>query len=794
MFPRPHRPKILGFIDESASAWRVTLLGLAFGLGMTAALAITADLFARQQVRQRFELLASERTARIEERLLDQAQRLDSLRRFITWSDQPTEAAFEGFSTPLLARTRAFSWMPRVSDVQRSEFEARAGFPIRAVNGNAELVISPPATVYFPIAYSAFVGAGATPYGLDLASDAVRRTTLEKASAARGLAVSPPLDLIAIDPPYNRGVLIVAPVYQLPLPSMAEGDSRLRGYVSAIISLHELLGDGLPAPGEDNLFVRILDLSSPDQHEVLYTSQGVAGDESVAISRLLHLADRSYRIELKPSRLFVAGNRSLVGVVIAVLGTLLTLLFCGLLYSLVTQRQRALQLVRQRTAELSLSEQRLRHTHGQLRNVLDAATEVAIIATDLVGMITTFNAGAERMLGYSQAQVIGRLRLGDLHVHAELKARAAQLQERLGRPVSTVQAMLGDGEAQHAPEAHHWTLVRRDGSRLTVNMLVTAVRDEAAEPIGYLAVCIDITESLRTLDALAARDRQLERLSAEVPGGIYQFRLRPDGSSSFDYASRGLWEIYEIDLQTLARDGSYVFERIHPDDLAGVRASIEASAQQLTRWQAEYRVCLPERGERWVRGEATPEPLPDGSILWHGYLSDISDLKRVEHELRTLSVTDSLTGIYNRRYFQQRLGAELERARRAHSSLAVVMFDIDHFKRINDRYGHLAGDRVLQALCKAFGQRLRRHDVFCRLGGEEFVVLCPGSDATQARLLATELWQALRTSALEDVGHVTASFGVAGWQPNETGEALMARADAAVYLAKQRGRDQVVEG
>lgn len=794
MFTRTHRPKILGFIDERASAWRVTLLGLALGLGMTAALAVTADLLARQQVRQRFELLASERTARIEERLLDQAQRLDSLRRFITWSEGLTEASFEGFSRPLLARTRAFSWMPRISDRERGDFESRSGFPVLALDQSGQLRVSPPAGVYFPIAFSAFVGAGSTPYGLDVASEAQRRATLEKALASRGLAVSPPVDLIAIDPPYNRGILIVAPVYRMPLTSMAEGDTQLKGYVSAIVSLHELLGDGLPGPGEDNLFVRILDLSGTDRHEVLYSSPNVTGDQSMGVSQLLHLADKSYRIELNPSQLFVAGNRSAVGVVIATLGTLLTLLLCGLLYSLVTQRQRALQLVRQRTAELSLSEQRLRHTHGQLRNVLDAATEVAIIATDLAGVITTFNAGAERMLGYSQAQVIGRLRLGDLHVHAELKARAAVLEQRFGRPVSTVQAMLGDGDARHAPEAHHWTLVRRDGSRLTVNMLMTAVCDESAEPIGYLAVCIDITESLRTLDALAARDRQLERLSAEVPGGIYQFRLKPDGSSSFDYASRGLWDIYEVDLETLTRDASHVFDRIHPDDLPQVRASIEVSALQLSRWQAEYRVCLPERGERWVRGEATPEPLADGSILWHGYLSDISDLKRVEHELRTLSVTDSLTGIYNRRYFQQRLAAELERARRTHSSLAVVMFDIDHFKRINDRYGHLAGDRVLQAICKAFSQRLRRNDVFCRLGGEEFVVLCPGSDATQARLLASELWQALRGSTIEDVGRVTASFGVAGWEGAESGEALMARADAAVYLAKQRGRDQVVEG
>ena len=649
MSPPAGTPKILGFISEGASAWRVALLGLLLGGCVTAALALAADGLARQQVRQRFELLASERTARIEERLLDQAQRVDSLGRFITWTDNLTEASFEGFARPLLARTRAFSWMPRVPAQERASFEAKAGFPIHAVDDQgAPLSLSQ--DVYFPIYYSAFVSGGTVPYGMDLNSQPTRRAALDSALARRGLAVSAPLTLVGIDPPYNRGVLIVSPVFQPPKPSAAEGAPRLRGFVSAIISLHELLGDGLPAPSEDNLFVRILDLSSDVNHEVLYASPGVPGDASLVISQPLRLADRGYRIELSPSRLFVASNRSAVGGIIATLGALLTLLLCALLYSLVTQRQRALQLVDQRTAELTESERRLRQTH-----------------------------------------------------------------------------------------------------------------------------------------------LQLERLSTEVPGGIFQFRLNPDGSSVFDYASRGLWAIYEIEPEKLAHDGSQLYERIHPDDLEAFRASIQLSARQLTRWQEEYRVCLPSAGERWVRGEATPEPLAGGGVLWHGYLSDITDLKRVEQELRRLSVTDSLTGVYNRRYFEERLSNELLRADREHSSVAVVMLDIDHFKRINDRFGHPVGDKVLQAICRIIGQRLRRNDVLCRLGGEEFVVLCAGSTAEQAGQLARQLWQALRGESLDTVGTVTASFGVAGMAPGDSLETLLSRADAGVYLAKQNGRDQVVE-
>ncbi|MGH8464349.1 MAG: GGDEF domain-containing protein, partial [Pseudomonas sp.] len=299
------------------------------------------------------------------------------------------------------------------------------------------------------------------------------------------------------------------------------------------------------------------------------------------------------------------------------------------------------------------------------------------------------------------------------------------------------------------------------------------------------------TERKRVHEALAARDRLLDKLSAEVPGGIYQFLLRPDGSSCFSYASEGLRDIYEIDPYLLRQDATAVFERIHPDDLMRVRTSIRYSADHLSPWREEYRVLLPEAGLRWVRGEATPEPEEDGGTLWHGYLTDISDLKRVEEELRALSVTDSLTGIHNRRYFQERLKAELERAQRDQQDLAVIMLDIDHFKRINDQFGHAVGDHVLRSLCQRISYRLRRTDVFCRLGGEEFMVLCPGSDAEQAHALAMELWQGVRSVPVEGVGQVTASFGVAGWRPGEGADALLLRADSGVYVAKQAGRDRV---
>ena len=485
-------------------------------------------------------------------------------------------------------------------------------------------------------------------------------------------------------------------------------------------------------------------------------------------------------------------NRSAITSLV-IMGGLLSLLLSALLYTLVSQRQRALSLVEQRTRELRGREQELRSAHAQLRGVLDAATQVAVIATDLRGVITTFNAGAEHMLGYPGSEVLGHVTLESLHLPRELEERAAELSLRYGKPVPACQAMLVPDAKELAHEPREWTLVRRDGSHLMVNMLATAVLDDQGLWVGHLAICIDITERKRVHEALAARDLLLKKLSAHVPGGIYQFKMAADGRFSVIYASDGIRDIYELDPQALLENAEVIFERIHPLDVSRVRASIRTSSQRLSPWREEYRVLLPVRGLRWVRGEATPEELPGGGVLWHGYISDVSDMKRVEEELRALSVTDALTGIHNRRYFQERLTLEMARVSRGNGELAVIMLDIDHFKRINDRYGHAAGDRVLQAVCQRIAQRLRCTDVFCRLGGEEFMVLCPDTGGQHAYHLAIELWQSLRSTPIDGLGTVTGSFGIASWRPGEGADALLLRADSGVYAAKQAGRDRVVE-
>lgn len=161
------------------------------------------------------------------------------------------------------------------------------------------------------------------------------------------------------------------------------------------------------------------------------------------------------------------------------------------------------------------------------------------------------------------------------------------------------------------------------------------------------------------------------------------------------------------------------------------------------------------------------------------------------------AMTDPLTAIWNRRYFEDRYLNELQRARRYHRSLAVVMLDIDSFKDFNDTWGHLAGDQALQAVSQLLKNNLRQSDILCRYGGDEFVVLLPESDQQHALLAADKLRRAVAAEPVPagksgGTVYLTISFGVAAYPENGDNEMdLLHQADRALYAAKRSGRNLV---
>ncbi len=168
------------------------------------------------------------------------------------------------------------------------------------------------------------------------------------------------------------------------------------------------------------------------------------------------------------------------------------------------------------------------------------------------------------------------------------------------------------------------------------------------------------------------------------------------------------------------------------------------------------------------------------------------ELAAANRRITEISLTDPLTGLANRRHAGTRLEAAVSHAERHARPLAVVLADLDHFKRVNDRHGHHGGDRALVAFAAVLRECSRREDVIARHGGEEFLVVMPETTAAAARDYAERVRRAYRTARpLGPEVALSASFGVAERRPGEDGESLLRRADRALYRAKRAGRDRV---
>jgi diguanylate cyclase (GGDEF)-like protein len=167
------------------------------------------------------------------------------------------------------------------------------------------------------------------------------------------------------------------------------------------------------------------------------------------------------------------------------------------------------------------------------------------------------------------------------------------------------------------------------------------------------------------------------------------------------------------------------------------------------------------------------------------------ELDEKNHALEILSMTDRLTGLSNRRKIEQSLQAELLRAKRYGKPYAVILLDVDRFKRVNDTFGHPAGDAVLVRLAGILSSLIRETDTAGRYGGEEFIVVCPETGLSVAVALAERLRQAIADTVFPPVGDMSASFGVTAYRPEDEVHSLVKRADLALYKAKQGGRNRV---
>ena len=265
-------------------------------------------------------------------------------------------------------------------------------------------------------------------------------------------------------------------------------------------------------------------------------------------------------------------------------------------------------------AALESSEER-----NRIRVAALEAVGNGVIITDTDARIEWVNAAFERLTGYTREETIGRSPAELFSSGTQDKTYYADLWQTI------LSGKTWRGELVNK---------RADGSLYDEELVIAPVLSTSGKITHYVGVKQDISARKRNEDALQESHDLLARLSAQVPGVIYQYLLHPDGSTSIPFVSEGSRDIYELEPQELNLHAAAIFDRHHPDDAAGVIASIQQSARTLEPWHHEYRVVLPRRGVRWLMGNARPQQLEDGSILWHGYIVDITERKEAEQALR----------------------------------------------------------------------------------------------------------------------------------------------------------------
>jgi diguanylate cyclase (GGDEF)-like protein/PAS domain S-box-containing protein len=326
----------------------------------------------------------------------------------------------------------------------------------------------------------------------------------------------------------------------------------------------------------------------------------------------------------------------------------------------------------------------------------------------------------------------------------------------------------------------------------------------------FLACCfltaLPVAAMLSERDVRAEDARQLADRFKAVVENIGEVIFRVDRAGRWAYLNPA-WET--LSGYAIADSlGSSLLDHVDEADraelaerLQAVLRGDDASARRVLRFDTVTSV-------RWMEIYVQCLRDSDGAITGAtGTLRDIDDRKRLEEHVMTakrraeqrareatlLASTDELTGIANRRAFMRQLDREIAGAAEFGWPLAVAMFDVDHFKRVNDRHGHAVGDKVLQLIAARAGAAVRGGDLVGRLGGEEFGILMPGATADDAALVAERLREAIETRRPEDgdLPAVTVSIGIAGREDQREAALLLAAADTALYAAKGAGRNRV---
>ncbi|MDD4929950.1 MAG: PAS domain S-box protein [Gallionella sp.] len=537
-----------------------------------------------------------------------------------------TRGEFHNFVKRILTRfpmIQALSWETPMDGTERALFEAEQrkevpGFEIRERSATGQLQRAAKRSMYYPVIYIEPVAGNESAAGFDLASDPVRQEALNKAESAEAIIASAAVKLVQ-GRDQQPGVLLLLSV---------NPHDRKAGTVSSVLRMNDFMNK-LLADKRSLIYTRLID---QDDHKTIYDNFPSATLPSL-YQRNFNFGTRHYRFETAPTPAYIAQHQSWQSWGVLAAGLLGTGLFGSLLLFGTGYTSRMKEEVEDRTRQLSDSEQR----YQLLFN--DNPMPMWVFEENSLKFLMVNDRAIEKY-GYSREE-FGQMTLRDV--------RTAEYMPELDRVIARSPEGVIFGEWHHK---------KKDGTPIIVSL--------SSVPMLYgtvparITLIQDITARKQMEEAKEAALNLLSKIANNVPGVVYQFRLRPDGHASFPFVSEGIREIYRVSPEDVRKDASRILGIIHPEDLAEVGATIRKSARELSLWRHEYRVRFDDGTIRWLLGNAMPQKDADGSVLWHGFIADITERKQAEDALKISN---------------QRFNALL-------SAVPDLMFELDH----NGRY------------------------------------------------------------------------------------------------------------
>ncbi|MEO7326605.1 MAG: PAS domain S-box protein [Dokdonella sp.] len=417
-----------------------------------------------------------------------------------------------------------------------------------------------------------------------------------------------------------------------------------------------------------------------------------------------------------------------------------------------------------------------RESERRLISILDNVDMISV-TLDLETRLTYCNDFLLRLSGWQREDIIGR-RWEEVFQPPNTAERTRIFFSKL---------LADEASARH----HQSRMLMRDGECRLIQWSNTVLRSPQGDIVGIASLGQDITERdaaerklqlFRALmdhsnDAIEVLDQETRRLidvndKACTDLGYTREELLTLSAPDID-ADQSPAKVAEV-TERLEREGFVVIESVHRRK-DGTTFPVELSLRRIALDKA-YVVCFARDNSERKRAE--------------------QEVHRLQQMLRDQAIHDPLTGLYNRRYLEEVLGRELILAERNGHCVSAIMGDLDHFKNVNDSFGHLAGDEVLRVFAALMKNFARGSDIHCRYGGEEFLLLLPGMDEQTTCERAEMLRAALAATPVRferTIIAVTGSFGVATYPTHAlSGDALIAAADRAMYSAKEAGRNRVV--